>query len=190
MSDLGWGSGGPLPVAPRPVATVAILGWLSPALPQVRPHVLAWVPLGHQSQPVIGTDHRRERHGGDGSGGNRELPRACLSSLLGRVLEASVNVATRRETGRGRAEEEVATRTSSLASSAAAGSGETRGRLSQLTHHPRAPLPPGQASSAPPAFTCRVRHPLPGQPQTACGRHQDEAASPQLALPSAPSPAL
>lgn len=64
-----------------------------PCPPQVHPHVLGWASWDTKKQPVIGTDHRRERHSRAGNMGDRKLPRACLSSLSGRVLEDSVNVA-------------------------------------------------------------------------------------------------
>lgn len=48
-----------------------------PLPPPMHSHALGWVPCRHQSQPVIGTDHRRERPGRAGKGGKRELPRAC-----------------------------------------------------------------------------------------------------------------
>lgn len=41
-------------MAPRPVATVAVRGWLSPALSQVHPHALGWVPLGHKGSLSLG----------------------------------------------------------------------------------------------------------------------------------------
>lgn len=41
-------------MAPRPVATVAVPGWLSPKLSRVQPHALGWVPLGHEASLSLG----------------------------------------------------------------------------------------------------------------------------------------
>lgn len=68
------------PVAPRPVATVAALGRLSSALPQVQPTLRAGSPWDAEASLSLGRTAGVRGLVGLAVG-NRGLPRACLPSL-------------------------------------------------------------------------------------------------------------
>lgn len=130
--------GGTFPVAPRPVAMVAALGWSPRPPPSACTHS-GLGPLGHQSQPVIGTDHRPDRHGRAGNRGNRELPGACPPPSWGGYWRVHQ---------RGRVEWEgcLGLYPGFQLSGRV---GETRVRLCELSHLPSSPpSPQGQAGCA------------------------------------------
>lgn len=180
--------GGTFPGAPRPVARVSVLGWLFPALPRVCPYTLGWVPLGHQTQSVIGTDHKRERHGRAGNRGTRELPRPASPPSwegYGRIPSTWLlrEKLLEREGGVG-----GGCQGPRQASSSAAGPGETTVRpFSQRLAPPRL----GQASLAPPALTLQGQVPSPrAAARGACADSVGETPGSCLPSSNPPSPRL
>ena len=104
------------------------------------------VPLGHQSQPVIGADHRRERHGRAGNRGNKQGTAKSLPPHPPRKGTGGFRQRGRlRETQERQGGVGGGAGACILASSSAAGLGETTVSLSKLTPFPQRPGPPPPA---------------------------------------------